>query len=207
MDDQSNDPTPSVDAEQDLLSNIDLSSLQGFGLDRFLPTRNEDEPSGSGERQQDGEVRVGEVRRREEDEVQKPGGTGKRRRVGTSGSGNDGVDGDELNHRQEEQPEGQGSGRNTLDGNEQEDSNQANPDDGQEDGTATSNANNADLSPSPTPSPINNHTPVDADDDQNDMVDNKEGDDEMTPERRRERQKELNRLAALRSRGKKRGEL
>ena len=263
-----NEPDP--EHEHDLLSNIDLSTLHGFGLDRFLPARDDTSGRNTGEDEldkEDGTVRVGPMKRSAEDDQGELGGSGKKRKVdeGVEGRGREGgpdlddravedtlrdeLDDDEEGEYRPETPEtdresqdrdshhrvddneddDDDDNNSNLDGSEQGNAEDDSPADTQQDQTLTPSGNNPDpdsipltrassqtvsRTGTPNPNPESATGPVEPptrnkNDKQADNLD-KDGENQeeiLTPEQRRDKQKDANRLAALRSRGKKRGEL
>lgn len=230
-----------TDPDHDLLHNIDLSTLDGFGLDRFLPARDDvqtrvdgnddgegvelEDSSKDRERGRDGVV--GQVTRRLEEDAEEgaDGTTGKRRRVeieeqdggpegskelNTERSPQDQTQTQDLDDEEEEEyrpevPEISRSPSHSLHdhndnlethGNEHTqapiDPNQPLPTDVL---TSIQTEN-----PTDHPSPIHAHAKPQT-------SETIEQERSPSPNTKRIRQREANRLAALRSRGKKKGEV
>ena len=202
-----NVPPGGSESEHDLLSNIDLATMNDFGLDRFIPVRQNGQQSGEHSiegLQKDSSMEppagtapspiretAAERPSRTNEEVSTAANPLKRVRIAREASEN-GSATDTGNHDDNVETGTNKRARTSTPGDSSYPEEQ--PEETQSPGqsplgeevSASTIASHAHLTPAEMLEvPIN----------------------ELTPEQRRERQKEGNRLAALRSRGKKRGEL
>jgi hypothetical protein len=230
-----------TDPDHDLLHNIDLSTLDGFGLDRFLPTRDDVQPRVDGNDDGEGvEVEnsrkdqkrgrdevVGQVTRRLEEDAEEraDGTTGKRRRVeieeqdrgpenskelDTERPLRDQVQVQDLDDEEEEEYRPEVSEINRSPSHSLHDHNDNLETHGHEHTQAPIDPDQplpTDVltsiqtgNPTDHPSPIHAHAKPQT-------SETTEQERSPSPNTKRIRQREANRLAALRSRGKKKGEV